>query len=207
MGNIWEYNGSALIGIKGKDCVALAADKRLGCSYQTLTIGKEERIFRLSQSCLLGLAGLQTDVLTTYRQIRMKSNLYHLQEDREIRPRATAKMISSFLYKHRFGPYFISPIIAGFEADGKPYLGAMDTIGCLDDCTNFQIAGTASDFLLGLCEAHIKPDMSEEEILPLMEQIIRSATNRDAYSGWGAHVVVLRRDGTISDTPISTRMD
>ncbi|TNJ30633.1 Proteasome subunit beta type 3 [Giardia muris] len=207
MGNIWEYNGSALVAVRGRDCVAIAADKRLGCGYQTLTAGREERVFQLAPHCLLGLAGLQTDVLTTYRQYRMKANLYAMQEDRPIRPRALARMISHALYSRRFGPYFITPIIAGFEEDGSPYLASMDSIGCLDDEVDFQLGGTAHDFLLGPCETLIRAEMSEAEILSALETIIRSATNRDAYSGWGAHVVILRRDGSVADIPIATRSD
>jgi len=33
-----DYNGGALIGMKGKDCVAIATDKRFGIQAQTVSL-------------------------------------------------------------------------------------------------------------------------------------------------------------------------
>lgn len=33
-----DYNGGALIGMKGKDCVAIATDKRFGIQAQTISL-------------------------------------------------------------------------------------------------------------------------------------------------------------------------
>jgi 20S proteasome alpha/beta subunit len=58
-----------------------------------------------------------------------------------------------------FGPYFCSPVIAGLESDGTPYLAGMDTIGALETAKDFMVAGTAPDSLYGMCESMFKPDM------------------------------------------------
>lgn len=41
-------------------------------------------------------------------------------------------MISATLYEKRFGPYFVSPIVAGLE-NGKPVIATYDSIGCTSD--------------------------------------------------------------------------
>jgi len=38
-------------------------------------------------------------------------------------------MLSAMLYEKRFGPYFVEPVVAGLDADGTPYITAMDVIG------------------------------------------------------------------------------
>ena len=35
--SIFEYNGSAVVAMIGKECVAIAADRRLGAQAQTVT--------------------------------------------------------------------------------------------------------------------------------------------------------------------------
>lgn len=60
---ISDYNGSALVAMKGKGCVAIAADRRLGVQLQTVATDFQ-RIFAVHDQLLLGLAGLATDVQT-----------------------------------------------------------------------------------------------------------------------------------------------
>lgn len=78
----------------------------------------------------LGLAGLATDVQTVYERLRFRKNLYELKEDREMPPKIFASMLSSLLYEHRFGPYFIEPVIAGLHPKTlEPFVCTMDLIG------------------------------------------------------------------------------
>lgn len=47
----------------GKNCVAVAADKRFG--VQALTLGTDfQKIFRVNDQCYVGLPGLASDVET-----------------------------------------------------------------------------------------------------------------------------------------------
>lgn len=40
-----DYNGGALIGMKGKDCVAIATDKRFGIQAQTVSLNFTASLF------------------------------------------------------------------------------------------------------------------------------------------------------------------
>ena len=58
-----EYNGSAIMAMKGKNCVAIAADRRFG--IQALTLSTDfQKIFPVTGKTYMGLPGLATDVLT-----------------------------------------------------------------------------------------------------------------------------------------------
>ena len=59
----------------------------------------------------------------------------------------------------RFGPYFVSPVIAGLQPDLTPYLAGTDSIGAIETAKDFMVAGTAPDSLLGMCESMWRPDM------------------------------------------------
>ena len=63
--SIMEYNGSAIVAMTGKDCVAIAADRRLGAQAQTVSTDFQ-KLYQMGPKLFIGLPGLATDVLTVY---------------------------------------------------------------------------------------------------------------------------------------------
>ncbi len=81
----------------------------------------------------VGLSGLATDQSTFHEKLKFRLAMYNLREvvlrifcvrerehlwfswrqERDIKPAAFGKLVSSLLYEKRFGPYFIEPVIAG----------------------------------------------------------------------------------------------
>lgn len=61
--SIMSYNGAAIIGMAGKDCVAIAADTRFGIQAQTVSTDFQ-KIFEMGPRLYIGLPGLATDVQT-----------------------------------------------------------------------------------------------------------------------------------------------
>eukprot|EP00455_Lapot_gusevi_P021773 TRINITY_DN2275_c0_g1_i7.p1 TRINITY_DN2275_c0_g1~~TRINITY_DN2275_c0_g1_i7.p1 ORF type:complete len:184 (+),score=8.45 TRINITY_DN2275_c0_g1_i7:69-620(+) len=156
--SIMEYNGSGIIAMTGKNCVAIASDTRFG--IQQTTIGMNfQRIFKMHDRLFIGLAGLATDVQTMSQKLRFRLNLYHLKEERQIKPKTFANLVSNMLYERRFGPYFTEPVVAGLEEDGTPFITAMDLIGAPVVTNDFVVAGTCSEQLYGTCEAFYRPNM------------------------------------------------
>jgi 20S proteasome subunit beta 3 len=60
-----QYNGGSVVAMVGKDCVAIAADKRLGAQFMTVSTDFQ-KIFKATDKTFIGLPGLATDVLTLY---------------------------------------------------------------------------------------------------------------------------------------------
>ena len=58
-----EYNGSAIVAMMGKECVAIAADKRFGIDRQTVSMDFQ-KIFQMNDKLFIALPGLATDVQT-----------------------------------------------------------------------------------------------------------------------------------------------
>ncbi|KAF7966217.1 hypothetical protein HWV62_39479 [Athelia sp. TMB] len=201
--SIMELNGGSVIAMVGKDCVAIASDLRLG--NQALGISSNfQKIFPITDRIYLGLPGLATDVTTLRERFRFRVNMYTIKEEREIEPETFAHLVSSTLYEHRFGPYFIEPVIAGLSktpAGGlKPFIAATDLIGCLNFAKDFVVAGTASSKLFGVAEGLWEPDLEPEDLFETISQTLLNAVDRDAYSGWGAVVHVITKDKVITRT-------
>jgi len=121
--------------------------------------------------------------------------MYTIKEEREIEPETFAHLVSSTLYEHRFGPYFVEPVMAGLSKTPsggyKPFIAATDLIGCLNFAKDFVVAGTASAKLFGVAEGLWEPDLEAEDLFETISQTLLNAVDRDAYSGWGAIVHVM----------------
>eukprot|EP00051_Salpingoeca_urceolata_P027285 m.480822 g.480822 ORF g.480822 m.480822 type:complete len:205 (+) comp21964_c0_seq1:89-703(+) len=203
--SITEYNGSAVLAMIGKDCVAIASDRRFGVQARTVSCDFQ-RIFKNSDKVYVAIPGLGTDVQTVSQRIDFRSNLYKLREGREMSPATLLHMISSMMYEKRFGPYYVEPVVAGLDQENKPFVGNMDLIGCENVPADFVVGGTASEQLYGICESMWRPDMEPEDLFETVSQCLLNAQDRDALSGWGAVVYVIEADKVTVRT-LKGRMD
>jgi len=203
--SIFEYNGSALVAMVGKNCFAIASDRRLGVQLQTIATDFQ-RISKVHDKLYVGLSGLATDVQTLHQRFAFRHKLYQLREERNMRPETFASLVSALLYEKRFGPYFCQPVIAGLGEDDKPFICTMDSIGAKELAKDFVVAGTAAESLYGACESMYKPDMEAEELFETISQALLSSIDRDCLSGWGGHVYVVSPNQVIERT-LKGRMD
>ncbi|KAI7879009.1 N-terminal nucleophile aminohydrolase [Lichtheimia hyalospora FSU 10163] len=197
--SIMQYNGGSVVAMVGKNCVAIAADKRLGQQFMTVST-EFQKIFRGAEKSFIGLPGLATDVLTLAERFRFKTNMYKMREEREIEPKTLAHMVSSTLYERRFGPYFVEPVVAGLDKNNEPFICSMDLIGCINFAKDFVVSGTAGPNLYGMCESLWEPDLEPEDLFETISQALLNAQDRDALSGWGAVVHVITADQIITRT-------
>mmetsp|Transcript_33320 Transcript_33320/g.55089 ORF Transcript_33320/g.55089 Transcript_33320/m.55089 type:complete len:206 (-) Transcript_33320:336-953(-) len=205
MSSIMQYNGAAIIAMVGKDCVAIASDKRFGIRNQT--VGCEmKKVFQMNDKVLVGLTGLASDMQTLEQKFRFKNNLYRLREEREMSVTAFSNMVSSLLYESRFGPYFVEPVVAGLTEDGKPYLCGMDLLGAPVLTDDFMLAGDCPEAMFGLCESLYQPNLEPDDLFEVLAQCLLSGVDRDCLSGWGCVVHVLTPQG-LTTRHLKGRMD
>ncbi|XP_077978368.1 proteasome subunit beta type-3-like [Glandiceps talaboti] len=204
--SIMSYNGAAIVAMKGKDCVAIAADRRFGIQAQMVSMDFQ-KIFEMSPQLFLGLPGLGTDVQTVSNRLKFRLNLYTLRENRQIKPKTFMSMVSNLLYERRFGPYFVEPIIAGLDpTTSEPFICSLDLIGCPMEPEDFVVAGTSSEQLYGMCESLWRPDMESDELFECISQSLLNAVDRDALAGWGAVVHIIEK-GKVTTRTLKARMD
>ncbi|SNX81835.1 probable PUP3 - 20S proteasome subunit beta3 [Melanopsichium pennsylvanicum] len=203
--SIMEYNGGSVVAAKGKNCVVIASDLRLG--QQAMTVACNfGKVYRVTEKTYVGLPGLASDVATLKEKFRYRVNMYKMKEERDIEPEIFAHLVSSTLYERRFGPYFIEPVIAGINNKNEPFIAASDVIGCLNFAKDFVVSGTAADKLFGMAEGLWEPDLGPEELFETVSQILLGALERDALSGWGAVVRIITPEKVIERT-LKARMD
>jgi 20S proteasome subunit beta 3 len=132
--------------------------------------------------------------------------LYSMQEERTMKPETFTHMLSTLLYEKRFGPYFVEPVVAGLDKDGKPYISAMDVIGAPVLTKDFVVAWSSSENIYGMAESLWRPDLGPEDLFETVSQVLLAAVDRDANAGWGAVVYVITSEGT-TVRELKARMD
>jgi 20S proteasome subunit beta 3 len=207
MSSILQYNGASIIAMAGDKCVAIAADKRYGIRNQTVGANMR-KCYAPNDKTLVGLAGLATDMQTLESKFAFRHNMYRLREERPMRPKTYANMVSSLLYETRFGPYFCEPIVAGLDGENgdEPFLCGMDLLGAQVLTDDFMVSGDCTEALYGLCESLYRPKLGPDELFETVAQCLLSGVDRDCLSGWGGVVLVLTPDGLIT-RDLKGRMD
>lgn len=204
--SILEYNGSGMVAMTGKNCVAIASDMRFGVQQQTMACNMH-KVFQMHDTLFVGLSGLATDMQTLKNKFDFRLKMYELREERKIAPATFASLVSSVLYEKRFGPYFVEPVVAGLDAaTGKPFVCAMDLIGAPVFTDDFVVSGTCSEQLYGCAEAMYVPDMDEEQLFEVISQTLLASVDRDCLAGWGAIVHIVNKDG-VTTRELKSRMD
>ncbi|TYI29147.1 hypothetical protein ES332_A05G296300v1 [Gossypium tomentosum] len=84
----------------GKNCFAIASDRRLGVQLQTIATDFQ-RISKIHDRVFLGLSGLATDAQTLYQRLVFRHKLYQLREERDMKPETFANLVSALLYEKR----------------------------------------------------------------------------------------------------------
>ncbi|KAL5996163.1 Proteasome subunit beta type-3-A [Asimina triloba] len=201
--SIFEYNGSALVAMVGKNCFAIASDRRLGVQLQTIATDFQ-RIYKIHDKLYVGLSGLATDAQTLYQRLVFRHKLYQLREERDMKPETFASLVSAILYEKRFVVCYFSAFRFLILLDVREQLQvlkehkwrlmekasfAMKTDSCtliemsgsngrMELAKDFVVAGTASESLYGACESMYKPDMLSSLSLSLSPKILfRSQKN------------------------------
>ncbi|KAG8075166.1 hypothetical protein GUJ93_ZPchr0006g45219 [Zizania palustris] len=203
--SIFEYNGSAVVAMVGKNCFAIASDRRLGVQLQTIATDFK-RVFKIHDKLYIGLSGLATDAQTLYQRLVFRHKLYQLREERDMKPQTFASLVSALLYEKRFGPYFCQPVIAGLGEDNEPFICTMDCIGAKELAKDFVVSGTASESLYGACESMYKPNMEPDELFETISQALLSSVDRDCLSGWGGYVLLVTPT-EVQERVLKSRMD
>ena len=185
--------GATTVGIICSDGVVLASEKRV--TYGRLVAStRGQKVFKLTDSVGLAFAGLVSDMQALVREASAYANLFYLEKNRPITTKAMAKLISNMLFNRRMMPLLMETLVGGYDADG-PSLYSMDPVGSLipDD---FIAAGSGAAIAIGVLEADFVKGLDCEAGVELAKKSIKAAVARDAMSGDGVDILVIKADGS-----------
>ncbi len=192
MATQYPYPGATTIGIRGKDSVVLAAEKRL--TYGYFVVSKTVRkVFQITPKIGAACAGFVGDMQSLIMGAKAEVNLYRYTYGREPDVRTVAKVLSNYLFSSRFLPYLAETIVGGFDGGGGHVI-VLDPLGSMIE-DDYAVVGSGAEIAIGVIEADYRPDMGAEELRELAIKAVKASAARDAASGNGIDLLLFKENG------------
>ncbi len=189
-------SGATAVGITFKDGVILAAEKRISLGNYVMS-KSAKKTFKITDKVGAACAGMIADMQILMRQIEAFAKLRALELKRDVPPNSIAKMLSVVLFERRYFPLLTQLIIGGINE--KPVIYTLDPLGSiLPDL--YAAAGSGAEMAIGVIESRYKEGINEKEAKELAVTAIRAAIARDAASGDGVDMLIIRKDKTVEES-------
>ena len=181
-----------VIGVKAVDGVVIAAEKRM--TYDGFVLSKNTRkVFPITDHIGIGFAGLVGDMQFVVRALRMEAKNYELQNNKEIKVRSLAKILSILLFSYKLAPLLTEIVVGGVDNKG-PQIYVLDPVGSLIE-DKYAALGSGGPVAIGIIEKEYRDNMNIDEAENLVINAIREAIERDAVSGDGLDILRITKDG------------
>ena len=182
------YPGATAVGIKVKEGVILAADKRVMYGFSLMSkAGK--KVFRITDKIGFASAGFIADMQTIARSMEVEIKLYELDTGNPIRVANAAKLLSVIMYNRRLFPYLAEVVIGGVDDLGS-HIFVLDPIGALIE-DDYTALGTGAQLAISIIENEYSENLDIEAARSLAIKSIKTAISRDAASGDGIDVLTI----------------
>ena len=188
-----SYFGATSVGVRVKNGVALATDRRM--AYGTFILSRNARkIFLINDRIGIVFAGLYGDISGLIRILKADLKSYELTYSGKITTYMAAKRLSLIMYSYKMLPFFVETIIGGMDPNGTPKLYVLDSLGSITE-EPYAAVGTGATIALGYLESKYEENMKPEEALDVAITAVRTAIIRDAGSGDGIDAVLITKKG------------
>lgn len=200
MSTQFPYPGATTLGIRSKNAVALASEKRL--SYGYFVMSKSVRkVFQITPKIGAACAGLVADMQMLIRDATAVINLYRIENRIEPRVQTVAKVLSNYLFSSRFFPYLTESVVGGFDESGA-HIIVLDPLGSMIE-DDYAVVGSGAEIAIGVVESDYREDMTPKELYDLSIKAIKASIARDAASGNGIDVLIFTEKGLMVNETIN----
>ncbi|MAG08068.1 proteasome subunit beta [Candidatus Woesearchaeota archaeon] len=189
--------GTTTVGIVGKDCIILAADKRATAGF-LIADKKSEKIYKITDNIAVTMAGTVSDAQLLLKYAESELRLKKIRTGLDCSVKEAANLLARFVY-YNIRKMSMIPGIAHFVLGGKDSTGfylydiyADGSITLIDD---YISSGSGSVMAYGVLETLFRKDTSLDEGVKLAVKCVNAAIQRDAASGNGLDVVSITSEG------------
>jgi len=192
----YKKTGTTTIGIKCRDGIVLAADKRAGGGI--IVDKRAQKIYKVTNNLALTMAGTASDAQLITKLISAELRLMEIRKEKQVTVKEAANLLSGIVYQNIRRPSMI-PGISHFILAGKDNRGFhiydIYPDGSLSECIDFLSSGSGSVMAYGVLETLWKPNMTMDEGIQLVVKGVNAAIQRDMNSGDGIDVYTITNEG------------
>ncbi|MEM2095026.1 MAG: hypothetical protein QXX19_00500 [Candidatus Caldarchaeum sp.] len=194
------YPGATTVGIRGQDCVAIAAEKRFAYGYFVMS-KQARKVFKITNKVGAACAGVVADMQNLIKEVTAMVNLYRLEQNLEPSVKTVAKILSWNLFGNRFFPYFMETVVGGVDRAGAHVI-VLDPLGSMIE-DDYAVVGTGAEVAVGVIENLYRRDMGPSEVYDLAARAIKASIARDAGSGNGIDILLYTASGLVAEDTIT----
>ncbi len=187
------FHGTTTVGIKVRDGVVLAADKRATAGH-LIASRTVKKIVRITNNVAMTIAGVVADAQSLADTVKAEMEYYSISSKVKPRVRNYANLLARILFSSKWFPYIVQLIVGGY--DDSPRLYTLDWYGSILEEDTFTSTGSGSPIAFGVLEEGYNENMTIEEAVELARKAVRAATRRDSASGDGVDVLIITRNGS-----------
>jgi proteasome beta subunit len=185
--------GTTTVGIKCKDGVVLAADKR--ATAGTMIVDKRaDKVHIISDNFGVTIAGTVSDAQLIIKLMRAELKLKEIKTDKVPSAKEAANLLGGLLYSSIRRPSML-PGIAHFLLGARDVYGVhlydLFPDGSVTNITDYVSSGSGSVFAYGVLETQWKADITTAEAVKLATVAVNTALQRDSCSGNGIDIIVV----------------
>ncbi|MBZ9571415.1 archaeal proteasome endopeptidase complex subunit beta [Methanobrevibacter sp. TMH8] len=180
--------GTTTVGITCTDGVVFASERR--ASMGNLIAHKvAEKIFKIDDHIAATIAGSVADAQSLMKVISAEVSLYKMRNGETISIESASALAANILHS---SPLYVQTLLGGVDEEGASIYSLDPAGGMIKD--SFISTGSGSTFSYGVLEDRVKEGITVEEGVDVAVRAIRSAMERDTYSGNGILVATVTKD-------------
>lgn len=180
------------VGIRAKDGVVLAADKRVTAGYY-IAHKRGEKIWKIDDHVAATMSGGVADLQGLLNALTIIARDYKSEHRRPIPVRTLVNYASLLLFYSRPMIYLVHSIFGGYDDEG-PQLYMLDWLGSYSQ-EKYISTGSGSPYAMGVLEVGYRDDITVDEAVKIAENAVKAAMRNDPGSGEGIDIVVITKDG------------
>jgi len=186
------FKGTTTIGLTCSDGIVFTTDRR--ASWGSFIASKKaQKSFNINDTVGATVAGSVGDAEYVIRLIQAEAALYEVNNGEKMSAQSISVLLSNILQGNKIFPYLVQLLIGGYDG-GTPKLYTLDPIGGLIE-EKMASTGSGSPMAYGVLERDYSENKTVAENIPVALRALKSALDRDTYTGDGMELVTITKDG------------
>lgn len=181
---------TTIIGIKTKEGVVLASDKRASKGF---FIGSKivQKISKIDDTLAIAIAGQLSDAEHLIKMAAAERKLIELRRGFPLSVKESSRLIANLAYSglRNYQPYYVELLVAGVDSTGS-HVNVADMSGAITN-EDFAASGSGAPIAYGVLESLYNKEISNEVAKEIASKAVSAAMERDPGSGNGIDVLVI----------------